>query len=637
MFLLQLEAVRLLLRGLALGILGAFVALLLSHWNALAPLERGSCNALFRLRGPRAPQSKIVLLVVDEATAVRAGRMPLPRRYYAQTVQKLRAEGARVIAFNFVFGTPSDDLRQDALVARTVAIQNDVTQGLIFDSPGAVTSARALQLLPAFSLADRGAGARLALSVAAPLPAMMSARTGIGHLNFRPEPGGEVRRLPHLIRFQDRLYPSLALSAAIQARAQSASSWSAMPGQITAPDGDAIFVDENGETLVNWLGGDGTFATISMLQLLDGFVPHGALRGATVMIGNARAGSFSPLATPFSDPAYNNQSALQLQANAYDDIMSNRVLRPLPALYQGLILAIFSLGAGALVARRDALGVLGWLVVGTLALWSLGVLLLFANLFLPVAAPQVAMLLTGALCLGVRQKREAGELRLMHELFDGYVGDDVLRLIKTNKPKLDGELRHVAILFCDIRGFSGLAEGLRDDPEKLLRLLNDHFEPIVHSLKEHGAYVDNYVGDLVMAVFGAPVSEQASDRNTRNAVLAGLDVMRIAARRNREREKEGEPRIDIGIGIHCGPAVVGDLGTSRKKHYTAIGDTVNIASRVERETRVYRTGFLVTEEVVRACSDHPDTQHLPWQFVADAPVKGRQSAIKLFSHPDFEV
>lgn len=638
MFLLRLKGVRLLLRGLGLGVLSALVALFLSAAGALSPLERGVSNALFRLRGPRVPQSRVALLVVDDATATAAGRMPLPRQFYSQTIQKLRAEGARVIAFDFVFSTPSNDPKQDALLAQTVAAQGDITQGVIFDASGGVANASTLKALPGFALADRGGSARLALSIEAPLRAMVSPNSGLGHLNFRPEPGGEVRHIPHLIRFGGHLYPSLALSAAIQARGETAADWSAAPGQISAPDGQtSVTLDPNGETLVNWLGNGEVFPTYSMIDLLQNRAPRGAFRGATVFVGSARAGTFTPLTTPFSAAVYNNQSALHLQANAFDDIVSNRVLRPLPTALQGLILTLFSLGAGVLIARRGALGALVWIGTGVLALLSIGVLLLFANLFLPLGTPLVALILTGASCLGVRQQREGRELRVMHELFDGYVGDEVLHLIKSNRPKLDGELRHVSILFCDIRGFSGIAEGLRDDPEKLLRLLNNHFEPITQSLKQHGAYVDNLVGDLVMAVFGAPTSTQSSDRNTRNAVFAALDILRIVATRNREREAAGEPRIEIGIGIHCGPAVVGELRTSRKKHYTAIGDTVNIASRVEGQTRVYNTTFLVTEEVVLACQDHPDTSHFTWELRAEASVKGRQNTVKLFSNPEFDL
>ncbi len=184
---------------------------------------------------------------------------------------------------------------------------------------------------------------------------MIAPGSSLGHLDFRPEPRGEVRRIPHLIGFENRLYPSLALSAAMLARSQNAPDWVAKPGQIEAPDGFSVALDGNGETLINWLGGDGTFPTFSVVQLLNGRVPRGALRGATRMIGNTRSGSFSPLSTPFSSPNFNNQSALHLQANAFDDIVSGRVLRPVPPLSAGLVLLAVSLGAGVLLSA-NALG-----------------------------------------------------------------------------------------------------------------------------------------------------------------------------------------------------------------------------------------------------------------------------------------
>jgi class 3 adenylate cyclase/CHASE2 domain-containing sensor protein len=239
----------------------------------------------------------------------------------------------------------------------------------------------------------------------------------------------------------------------------------------------------------------------------------------------------------------------------------------------------------------------------------------------PLLAAALTAWMTGA---GWRQKIIQGELRRVRDVFGGYVGKEVLNQLGGRMPEMGGETREVAVLFCDIQGFSGLAEKLRDDPAHLLQLLNDHFEPLVAALQTRGAFVDNYVGDLVMAVFGAPISKGSLQADTHAAVLAALDFERIISERNAQHKERGETPIEVGIGVHCGPAVVGNLGSQARMKYTAIGDTVNIASRVESETRHYPTRLLVTEEVIQLC---PEWQ---WEFMAETVVKGRAAPVKLY-------
>lgn len=620
-------------RGLLFGALCALLAAGLVASGALRSVEQGAFDLLFRLRGPRPAQTPIVIIVVDPDTVKRAKTWPMPRTVYTDVVRRLQNAGAKTIAFHALIDVPSRVPGDDDF-AKACRDSNRVVHALSFES-AAMSSADAAGELPErFTLQKRGARSRHAPSAAVPLPGLLEGAAGLGHLSVFPEPGGEWRRIPHLMRFKGQLYPSLALATAAHYLGVQPQDIAARRGEITFETGDGsvhrLPLNRSGDTRVNWNGDYLTFPIFSVNRLLDNQVKPEVLKDSIVLIGMLTPGSFTPVTTPFSGPM-GVQTTTNLQANAIDDIVANRPLRETGTLWQLALLGALTLPAGALMAPRGAL-------FSLLCMSALSVLLIAgavlslrgANLYLSLAAPLLGGWLTCIGCIGYRQWTESRELRRVRDLFGGYVGDEVLRQLSGRLPEMGGETREVTVLFCDIRGFTALSEQMRGEPARLLGLLNAHFEPLVQSLKDHGAYVDNYLGDLVIAVFGAPLPGESPAANTRQAVLAALDFVRIVRERNLRWQEAGLPTIEIGIGVHCGLVVVGNIGSRQKMHYTAIGDTVNIGSRVESLTRLYDTSLLVTQEVVQVCTADSTLGHLQWKFVDETPVKGRTEAVKLY-------
>lgn len=283
----------------------------------------------------------------------------------------------------------------------------------------------------------------------------------------------------------------------------------------------------------------------------------------------------------------------------------------------------------AFVSWRSAGLGLGVAAVSIAGLFALGlfsardVVPLLQNRYWPPSLPLLCVLLACGLAVALRSREQARELKLVSDAFGAYVGEEVLAALGGKLPELGGETRRIAVLFCDIRGYSALAESLQNDPARLMSELNAHFEPLVQALKAHGAYADNYVGDLVLALFGAPVS-RGFETDVQSAVAAADDFVRLVNARNDARRAAGEQPIEVGIGLHCGEAVVGNLGTKRKIHYTAIGDAVNIASRVESLTRTYAVPLLVTEEIVKCAGGE-------WRFIDETVVKGRAAPVKVYA------
>lgn len=296
-------------------------------------------------------------------------------------------------------------------------------------------------------------------------------------------------------------------------------------------------------------------------------------------------------------------------------------------------LALLVAALGVRGTRRAVLtavlALLGSALIAVLSARDAG--LLWGFRYHPASPIWIAVPLACAAAIAWREWHEARELHHVRGAFEAYVGPQVLRQLSGKMPELGGEVRPVTVLFCDIRGYSALAESMRDDPVGLLRELNGHFSPLVGALQARHAHVDNYVGDLIMALWCEPLSGHNPQRNARDAVAAALEIERLVRERNEKRGAQGLPPIEVGIGVHCGEAVVGNLGgqtgTDSKIHYTAIGDTVNLASRVENATRQFDVPLLVTRQITEEIGEAAGFR---WEFVAQTAVKNRQQTVDVF-------
>lgn len=213
------------------------------------------------------------------------------------------------------------------------------------------------------------------------------------------------------------------------------------------------------------------------------------------------------------------------------------------------------------------------------------------------------------------------ERDMVKNFFGKYVGQAVMQDVLQKKSlELGGTLAHISVLFCDIRNFTSIAESLT--PEKTVKMLNIYFSEIVQCIDSHKGYLDKYLGDGLLVVFGAPVKVK---EHAQHACLAALDFVNSLERVNEKLRKEELPQIDIGVGIHSGDAVVGNIGAAQRMEYSVIGDTVNVASRVERLTRDFDKKILLTQETVDLLSGEFELDSIGCHL-----VKGKKSEICLY-------
>lgn len=605
--------------------------------------------------------SPIRVVQIDEASLARLGQWPWSRALMADLTRKLGDDGAAAIAFDALFAEPDRTSPEQILVAappaqRAAVLRALGDEGVSHDARFADALTRYPTVLAA-SLHDDATSQRFPMhagfavagddpahfltsypGVAASLPALSDAADGVGFINWLPDGDQVVRRIPLLLRHDDELTPSLSLEAlrvalgastyvVRAANANGAQAFGAHTGLSAVKVGPlTIPTDAEGQIWLHVRPYDPR-EDIPAWQVLSGDVAPGTFRGAIVLIGASAPGLMDLRATPLDS----NIPGVEIHRQVLEQIVSSHFLsRPDYAPGVELIAALIAIIVLAFAAPR--LGPLVNAVVGLALialLWGLG-LLLFTKasyLFDPIF-PSLAALLFGAGSSTYFYQRTEHQRAGIRDAFSQYVAPSVVRQLTAHpeRLKLGGEVRDLTLLICDIRNFSAIAE--RMSAEQLTSFINGFLTPLSDIIIEDGGTIDKYMGDAIMAFWNAPIDQPDHALRACNAALRIMARMQELNRDwRRDAEAAGRPfeEVRIGIGINSGECCVGNLGSERRFDYSAIGDAVNIASRLESLTKQYGLSLLVSEDT---------TRHAPGVAFVEADLvrlKGRQSATRVYT------
>jgi len=616
--------------ALALIIGGALSAMRVAGCRPLDRLDMRALDARLLQNGGGKVAPEVVIVAVDDASLTDLGRWPWSRPLVARLIDTIAAGNPAVIGVDMVQSEATDACSlqgldgkldpacraalmdavrgaqtDDAQLAEAVRASNRTVLGYFFDFNRHV-GASAPAAETAYPLVQRGpdsdtAAVKRGTKVTQNLPELVSAARGLGYFNFFPDVDGIYRRAPLAIQFGDRVVMPLSL-AMLQLY------WPDRPATIRFGAGGVesirfgslvVPVEEDGQLLLNYRGKGRTFKHYSAADVLAGRVPPETFKDKLVLVGVTAVAVGDVRAAPF-DAVF---PGVEIHATVLDNILrQDFIYRPKwlgsaragladIVVICGLVLFLdFALDplrgrVGALIA----LGALSWYVVGSQFLFThTGAALSGVYPALAIGVTYLAISLQHYV-VADREKRHT------RRMLDLYLSPSLAGFVSERPEmlKLGGEKRDRTVLFSDIKGFTTIAEGL--EPEQLVELLNDYLGKMTDIVFEYDGMLDKYIGDGVMAVWGAPLPQ--ADHATR-ACHAALRMMEKLAEINARGAELGWPKLSIRIGLNSGPMVFGNVGSAGHLSLTVMGDNVNLGARLEGINKLYGSNIIASEATV---------------------------------------
>ena len=603
------------LLGLVLGFLASAMVATVTSLGYFSGYQGKALDLYFWIQG-RARAPEIALVVIYDAAFERLNeRQLISREYLGGLIRGLRKSGARLIAMDVDLRRPTTPEEDRALIAAIRGTPGERTVPVIV--------ARTLSAEPA-----EGGEIRFR-----PRPLFDSALEGdSGFAEVPKDDDGFFRRIPLVVPLPEGgFFPSMALHALTRLSEKgkadltripagtesielSAPSWNEALGR-AAGDSPLRFSPED-DWKINFVGPTGSFLTIGsdavyQLGLSEGDVAQdNPLRDRIVFVGATFAENRDSFPTP-----HGIMPGVEIHANILHTLLSRSQIQPIAWRMSLLLQLVLCLGlAGLFAAMRPNRALLlslagGGLVSLALSAWPAA----SGTYWLDFLTPILAIRASGIL-------HDAMERRRIRRSFHQYVGREVVDLVYNDDPALRGQRRTATILFTDLRDFTTFSEGLPAD--QVAQQLNEYFPMMVEAVQQHRGLVNDFIGDAVMAIYGAPLDnpEHALDAiRTGLEMQAGLEVL------NAGWKERGLATLRMGIGIHTGSVFAGNVGSEKQMKYTVIGDAVNVAARVEGLNKDLKTTLLITEETYRTIQDKVQARDC-----GELKVKGRHQAVKVY-------
>ncbi|HEY6731750.1 MAG TPA: adenylate/guanylate cyclase domain-containing protein [Solirubrobacterales bacterium] len=561
--------------------LGAYAA------ELMRSLELQSVDARFSVRGTQERPDDIVVVGIDDVTFDQLEEQwPFPRRLHAQVIDRLREAGAKVVAVDIQFTEPTT-VRDDNALIEAIARKGGVV----------------------LSTTEVAAGGRTRVLGGEEVLAQVDARAA--NTTVVPDPGGTIRKMHYQV-------DGLVTFAVATAEAE-----------LGEPVEPSEF-EADGEAWIDYRGPPETFRSVSYSRVLRGQVPDSVFRGKTVIVG-ATHPSLQDV-HPTSTSGDELMSGPEIQANAAWTAAHGFPLGSAGQLIDLLLILLLAAVPAGVTLRMRPIPSLA-VAFGLAFAYAVATQLFFnAGIVLPVVYPLLALALSTLGALAVNYVLTAFERQRVRDTFSRFVPEAVVADVLARGDgdlRFGGVRRECTVLFSDLRGFTSFSESMA--PDRVIEVLNHYLEEMSDAIMDHGGTLVAYMGDGIMAVFGAPIEQgDHADR----ALAAAREMLEVRlARFNEWMAGEGIERgFAMGVGLNSGTVMSGQVGSRRRIEYTAIGDTTNTAARLESMTKGSGHSLFVADSTRRALRDGDGGLEL----VGELEVRGRTQAITVWTTPSGE-
>jgi len=579
------------------SLIAVVCALLYYEQNPLFDsFEAKSYDFRFHLRGPLKPNPAIVIVAIDDKSVRELGRFPWTRTRFAEFVDRATAAGAKAIYLDAFFPEKesevadrafADALRRSGITSLAVAFE--------FDKGGSVAG------------------------VTRSIPLISQAARSEPHINMFPDNDGVVRSIRLLLSDDQGPVASMSLSAAKGLLGAK----SIEPGTLRISlDEHDIPTDSEYYHYINYIGPPGTYPRYSFSDVVAGRVGAAHLKDKIVLVGATTLGIYDMRVTPFS----NNSPGVEVHANAIDAMTRGAFMKHGGVESLIDLVAIVVLGALAATITLYLRYAMSLTLITALFFGYFGFayFLFLHGMWISVVYPELSLVFSFFTTVYLRFAILDRKAREVKEMFSSYVSKHVVdRLIQDpSQARVGGDNRVLTILFSDVENYTGFSEKL--PPHEVVRILNEYLAEMTGIVMEHEGTLDKFIGDGIMVFWGAPLQQE------NHAELAVDCALRMRAKMEELRsrwQESGQAPLSLRIGINTGEVIVGNIGvTGKKMEYTAIGDKVNLASRLESINKLYGTRLLISDET---------RSHLPrakyhMRLVDAVRVKGKERATELY-------
>ena len=616
----------------------------LFHWNFIDQIENIAYDARVILSTKESVDDRIVIVDIDEKSLSQIGRWPWGRDKLAVMTNKLFDHyKVELVGFDVVFAEPDNSsglqildklarnefkgvtqyqqrlkqirssLDYDQLFIESLK-DRPVILGYFFESftegeevikvgklPKPVFSAKEFAGTDFDPPAAEGYGASL--------ESITDSAYRAGHFNPYLDEDGSVRRVPLFYEFNDNYYESLSL-AMLRYIMKSESvdpvyGFNFYLSNYNSPDyfkvgNRKIPVDKHSNVLIPYRGKEASFPYVSAVDVINGEVDKEILHDKYIFVGSSAKGLFDLRNTPV-------QSAfpgVEIHANLISGVFDNRVKEKpyyilggevMILVILGLLMALVVTTLSPLTATLTTLGVLLFVFILNFVAWTQ------MNLVIPIAASILMILAMFLLDMSYGFFITKRGERQIAGLFGQYIPPELVEEMSNDPSRytLEAEVRELTVLFSDIRSFTSISEAM--DAKDLSDLLNEYLTPMTNIIQKYRGTIDKYIGDAVMAFWGAPINHP---EHAKLAIDAAMEMLTTLKQMNKGFIAKGWPELKIGIGLNTGPMRVGDMGSDFRKAYTVMGDAVNLGSRLEGMTKQYGVELLVSEYTKQAVPDY---------------------------------